>query len=186
MYGSFLDVGNGVLNRTGEGVHGNGLGGLCSLQSSLGSLHNAGALQCGDLHNLAAQLTTKLRRVDGVAVLLYHVHHVDSHHNRDTKLGELSGQVKVTLQVGAIDDVQDGVGALLDQVVAGNNFLHSVGGQGVDTGKVGDGNVAVLLQLAFLLFNGNTGPVTNELVCTGEGVEQGSFTAVRVARQGDG
>ena len=52
-----LDVGNGVLHGAGEGVHGNGLTALGRLNSRLCGLHDAGALQGGDLHDPAAQLS---------------------------------------------------------------------------------------------------------------------------------
>ena len=185
MDSSLLDVCNGMFNGAGEGVHRNSLGGLCSLNGSLSRLHNPVALQGRDLNNLAAQLTAQLLGVDAVAVLLYHVHHIDGNHHRNAKLCELGSQVKVTLQVGAIDDIQDGIGALIDQIITGYHFLHGVGGQGVDTGQVGNGHIAVLLELAFLLLNGNAGPVTYKLVGAGQRIKQRCLTAVRVARKGN-
>ena len=182
---SLLDVGDGVLHGAGEGVHGNGLGALGGGDGSLGGLHNAGALQGGDLHDLAAQLAGQLGHVDLVAVLLDDIHHVDGDDNGDTQLGQLRGQVQVTLQVRTIDDVQDGVGTLVDQVVTGHHFLQRVGGQGVNTGQVHDGHVVVLLQLAFLLLHRNAGPVAHELVRAGQRIEQRGFTGVRVARKGN-
>ena len=97
VYSRLLDVGNGVLNGTREGMHRHGLGILGSIDSGLGGLHDAGALQSGDLHNLAAQLTGQLAYVDLIAVLLDDIHHVDGDDHRDAKLGQLRGQVKVTL-----------------------------------------------------------------------------------------
>ena len=185
MYGGLLDVGDGVLHGAGEGVHGNGLGGLGGLHSGLGGLHNALALQGGDLHDLAAQLTAQLLHVDLVAVLADHVHHVDGDNHGDAQLGQLGGQVQVTLQVRTVDDVQDGVGALGDQVVTGDHFLQGVGGQGVDTGQVHDGHVIVLLQLALFLLHRNAGPVAHELVGAGQRVEQGGLARVGVTCQRD-
>ena len=178
-----LDVGNGVLHRAGEGVHGNSLGAGRGLDGSLGSFLNAGAPQSGDLHNLTAQLTAQLGHIDLVACLLDQIHHVDGHHNGDAQLGQLGGQVQVPLQVGAVDDVQDGIGALADQIVTGHHFLQSVGGQGVNAGQVGDDHIIVLFQLAFLFLNGNTGPVADELVGTGQGIEQRGLATVGVACQ---
>ena len=43
----------------------------------------------------------------------------------------------------------------------------------------------MLLQTAFLLLHRDAGPVTHELVGAGQCVEQGSLTAVGVARQRD-
>ena len=77
----------------------------------------------------------------------------------DAQLDELSGQVQVALDVGTINDVQDGIGLLLDQVSTGDDFFQSVRRQGVDTGQVLDDDILLALQLAFLLFDGNAGPV---------------------------
>ena len=185
MYGGLLDVGDGVLHGAGEGVHGDGLGGLGGLHSGLGGLHNALALQGGDLHDPAAQLAAQLVHVDLVAVLADHVHHVDGDDNGDAQLGQLGGQVQVTLQVRTVDDVQDGVGALGDEVITGDHFLQGVGGQGVDTGQVHDGHVIVLLQLALFLLHRNAGPVAHELVGAGQRVEQGGLARVGVTCQRD-
>ena len=185
MYGGLLDVGNGMLHGAGEGVHGDGLAVLGSLHGGLGGLHDTGTLQGGDLHHLAAQLTGQLLGVDLVAVLADHIHHVDGDDHGDAQLGKLGGQVEVTLQIGAVDDVEDGVGPLTDQVVTGHHFLQRVGRQGVDAGQVHDDHILVLLQLAFLLLHGNTGPVTNKLVRARQRIEQRGLTAVRVARQGN-
>ena len=103
--------------------------------------------------------------------------------NGDAEFDQLGGQVEVTLDVGAVDDVQDGVGLLIDEVAAGNDLLQRVGRQRVDTGQVLDHDVVVTLELALLLLNGNAGPVADILVRTGQAVEQGGFTAVRVACQ---
>ena len=104
---------------------------------------------------------------------------------RDAELSELGGEIQVTLEVRAVDDVQDRVGTLGDEVVTGDDFLQRVGGQGVNTGKVHDDHVIVLLELTFLLFHGDAGPVTDELVRTGQRVEQRRLTAVGVAREGN-
>ena len=167
-------------------MHGDGLGlALGGLHGGLGGVHHAVALQSGDLHDLAAQLAGQLLDVDLVAVLADHVHHVHGDDHGNAQLRQLGGQIQVALQVGAVDDVQDGVGAFADQVIPGHHLLQGVGGQGVDAGQVHDDHVIVLLQLALLLLHGDAGPVAHELVGAGEGVEQGGFAAVRVARQGN-
>ena len=179
-----LNMGDGMLNAAGKDVR--QLACLALLgggNGQLGSLLAALVLQGGDFDGLAAQLVGQLLQVDLVAVLADEVDHVDSHDNGDAELDQLGGQVEVTLDVGAVDDVQDGVGLLIDEVAAGNDLLQRVGRQRVDTGQVLDHDVVVPLELAFLLLNGNAGPVADILVRTGQAVEQGGFTAVRVACQ---
>ena len=76
-------------------------------------------------------------------------------------------------------------GRSVDQIVTGNDFFQSVRGKGIDAGKVHDDDILVLLEAAFLLFNGNAGPVADELVGAGQRVEQRGFAAVRVACKGN-
>ena len=175
---------NGVLHTAGKDVwQFTCLLLLGSGNRSLGSSLGALALQCADLNCLAAQLAAQLLQVDLIAVLADQIDHVDRHNNGDAQLDQLSGQVEVALNVGAIDDVQDGIGLLLDQVSTGDDLLQRVGRQGVDTGQVLDDDIFIALQLAFLLFHGNAGPVANVLVGAGQVIEQGSLAAVRVTGQ---
>ena len=179
-----LNVGDGMLNAAGKDVRQlTGLALLGGGDGHLSGLLAALVLQGGDLDGLAAQLLGQLVQVDLVAVLADQVDHVDCHDNGDAQLDQLGGQIEVALDVGAIDDIQDGVGLLVDQVAAGDDLFQRVGRQRVDTGQVLDHDVVVALQLAFLLLNGNAGPVADILVRTGQAVEQGGFTAVRVACQ---
>ena len=184
VQGGFLDVRDGVLDGAGEGVHRNGLGAaLRGFHGRFRRFHNAVALQSGDLDDLAAQLAGKLRAVDLVAVLAHTVHHVHGDDHRDAQLGQLRGEVQVALEVRAVDDVQDGVRTLGDQVITGNNFFQRVRRQAVNTGKVHDDDVVMLLELAFLFLDRDARPVAYELVGAGQRVEQRRFAAVRVACQ---
>ena len=185
MQDSLFDVGDGVLDRAGEGVLRLGVRAGSGGNGSLSGFHDAGALQSGDLNDRAAQLAGEFLDVDLVAVLLDNVHHVDGHDHRDAELGQLRGEVEVPLQVGAVDNVQNRIGPLRDQVVPGDDLFECVGGQRINTGKVHDDDVVMLLQLAFLLFDRDAGPVADELVRAGQRIEQRGFTAVRVARKGN-
>lgn len=77
---------------------------------------------------------------------------------------QLSGEVKVTLQVSTVNNIEDSVGALGDEVVSCNYFFKGVRGKRVDTGKVSDNNVLMTLEFSLFLFNCYAGPVTYELV----------------------
>ena len=144
---------------------------------------NAGALQSGNLNDLAAERLAQCVGVDLVAVLIYDIHHVDRNNDRNTELNELGGQVEVALKVRTIDNIKDGFRSLLNEVVTCNNFFQRVRRKGVDTRQVRDHNVVVLLQLAFLLFHGDARPVADELVGTSQGVKEGRFAGVGVAGQ---
>ena len=185
VHGSLFDVGNGVLDRAGELVHRDGLAALRGFDGGLGGFLDAVALQRGDLHDRAAELTGQLRNVDLVAILADDVHHVHRQHHGDAELGELRGEVKVTLKVRAVDDVQNGIGARADEVISRYDFLQRVGGQRINARKVGDDDTVMTFELAFLLLDRDARPVADELVGAGQSVEQGGFAAVRVARKGD-
>ena len=184
MQHRFFNMRNGMLHTAAElvlGDHGSTL--LCYLDGSLSRFLDAGTLQCGDLHYLAAQLLGKLLCIDLIPVLPDNVHHIDGCHHRDTQLYQLGGQIQVPLQVGAVDDVQNRIRPLLDQIIPGYHFLQGVGGQGVNTRQVCDGHIAVTLQLTLLLFNRYAGPVTHKLVGSGQRIKQGGFACVRISRK---
>ena len=105
VYCSLLDMGKGVLDRSRKSVHGNRLPVLRRIDCSLRSFHDAAAFQGRNLDNLAAQSLRQLRRINLIAVFLHHVHHVDGNDNRDAKLGKLCGQVQVSLQIRAVDNI---------------------------------------------------------------------------------
>ena len=185
MEGGFLDVREGVFHRAGEFVGRDGLPVLCRVHRRLRRLVDARALQRGDRHDGTSDLTGELLHVDLVTVLRHDVHHVDRADDRDAELRELRGQIEVSLEVRAVDDIEDGVRLLADQIVPRDDLFEGVGGQGINARQVGDGHAVVFFELAFLLFHRDARPVPHELVRAGEGVEQGRFAAVRVARKRD-
>ena len=181
VHGRLFDVGDRVLDRAGERVHRHGLGGLGGLDGGLCRGHDAVTLQGRDLHDLAAELLRQLADVDLVAALAHDVHHVHGHDHRDAQLGQLRGQVQVALEVRAVHDVEDGVRALVDQIVAGDDLFERVRAERVDAGKVHDDNVVMLFQAAFLFLDRDARPVAHKLIGAGQRIEQRCLAAVRVA-----
>ena len=185
VHDRFFDMRKRMFNRTGERMLRNGFRALRRFNRLFGGFRDADSLQCGDLDDPTADLLGKALRVDLITVLFHDVHHVDGDDHRDAELNKLRRQIQVALKVRSVDDVQDCVRAFVDQIVSCNNFLQRVRRKRIDTGKVRDDHVAVILQLAFLLFHGDTRPVAHKLVGAGQRVEQGCFAAVRVAREGN-
>ena len=120
-----------------------------------------------------------------VAVFPDDVHHVDGHDDRNAKLGELCGEVEISLQIRAVNDVEDGVRALADQIISRHDLLERVRRQRIDAGQVHDDDIIMLFEPALLFFDRDARPVADELVGAGQSVEQGGFAAVRVARKGN-
>ena len=142
-----------------------------------------GSLQGGDLDHLAAQLLAQLLNVDLIAVLFHHIHHVHGHQNRDAQLHQLGGQVKVTLDIRSVHDIQDRVRPFRNQVVSGHNLFQRVGRQGINSRKVHDYNIPAALQLTFLLLHRYARPVSHKLIGTGQRIEQCCFSAVWISCQ---
>ena len=136
-------------------------------------------------HRLTAQLLAELVQVDLVAVFAHQIDHVDRHHDRDAQFDKLGGQVEVALNVGAVDDIQDGVRLFRDQIFPGDHLFQRIGRERINARKVLDHHVLVAFQPAFLLFHRNAGPVADILAGPGQRVKQGGFAAVRVAGQSD-
>ncbi len=150
---------------------------LCCLDELLGALALDG---CG-LYDRNAELLGELLDVDHVAALLDNIHHVQRDNDRNAHFKQLGGQVQVTLDVGRIDEVHDGVRLLVYEVVACYDLLERVRRQRVNTRQVSDGDFLVGLELAFLLLDRNARPVTDVLRRTGQIVKHGRLAAVRVA-----
>ncbi len=180
VHNGLFNVSDRMLNRTGECVLGNGFAAPGCFDCRLGSFHDALALQRRNLGHGAAKLAGQLLDVDAVAGLAHHVHHVHRDHHGDAELGELGGEVKVALKVGAVDYIQYCVGALLDQVITRHDLFQRVRGERVDTGKIHDDDVVMLFQLAFLFLHGDARPVADELVGAGQRIEQRGLAAVGV------
>ena len=167
MQTSFFNMCDGMLHAAAELVLGNhGDLAFRSLHGFLCSFVNAGALQCGNFHDLTAQFLCQLVNADLVAVLPNDVHHVDRDNYRNAQFYQLCGQIQVAFQIGAVDDVQDCIRTLLNQIISGNDFFQCVRGKRIDTRQVCDDNIFVPFQLTLFLFHGNTRPVTDELVRT--------------------
>ncbi len=181
-----LDVRNGMLNAALEHMGRLTVAALGSQCGSIfSSLDTAFALQCRGFNHFALECFAQLLHVDLVTVLAGDIDHVQCHDHGDAQLSQLGGQVQVTLDVGSVNNVQDGVRLLVYQIATSHHFFQRVRREAVDTGQVLDDHIPVALQLAFLLFYSNAGPVTNVLIRTRQGVEHGSFTTVRVACQGN-
>ena len=106
-------MGQSVLHAAGEPVGRSGGLFTRGIDGPLSGLHDAVALNGGDLHHLAAQGAGQLFGIQPVAVFADDIHHIHGRYHRNAQLHQLGGQVQVPLQVGAVDDVQNDVGPLL-------------------------------------------------------------------------
>ena len=122
--------------------------------------------------------------VDALAAGL--VHQVDADHHPGVQFQSLKDQIQIPFQTGGVTDHRHGIGAAEAEEVPGHLLLGGVGQKRVSTGEVHQ-NIALPLSLAVALGVGHrfARPVACMLVKAGEGVEEGGFSHIGVARQGD-
>ena len=163
-----------------------GVGGLGELDGLLQQVVHAFAAVADGEHHRHVQQFGQLRGVDFRAPAVGHVGHVEGEEHLAVEFPDLGRQIQAALEVGGVDDVDDDVRPLVQQKVAGDDFLDRKRGQAVSAGQVDDGQVVSIAgYVPFLLFNGDPGPVPDFLAGAGEVVEDGCFAGVGVAGQGD-
>ena len=137
VFNGFLDVCDGVLHAAGIHMRGVAHGSLlCHFDRLIDQLVAAVSLESTDRNDWTAQLFAQLRDVDAVSVFVHDVHHVQRDDGRNVQFQKLCGQVQVPLQVGGIDDVDDGIRSFAHQILPGYHFLHGVWGKGINSRKV--------------------------------------------------
>ena len=90
---------------------------LASLNCSLYQSVNVLVTKCRNLNNLNTKLLGKLLGINDVTGLLEQVNHVKTKNNRAASLKNLSCQIEISLQVGNIEKVNNGVWTLINEVV---------------------------------------------------------------------
>ena len=158
----------------------------CRLDGLFRHGHAALALQSAHFHHGAAKFGAQLRKVYSISVLAHKVNHIHRHHNRQAQLDKLRGEVKVSLDIGAVHNVDDGIRLLVHQIAAGHHFFQRVRAERVDAGQVLNDNVLMAFQPALFLFHGDARPVANILAGARQVVEQCRLAAVGVACKRNG
>ena len=100
--------------------------GLSSLNNCIGCFLDTCILQSRNLIYRTAAYFTQFLNVDVITILLDKVHHVDGHNNRNTKFHKLCCQIKVTLKVCTINDVEDRIRFLIQNIISCYNFLKCI------------------------------------------------------------
>ena len=144
-----------------------GLAGLGGLDGGLHERVGVGLAQGGDLNHGAAELLGEGVGIDLVAALLEEVEHVEAEDDRQAALEDLRGEVEVTLEVRRVDEVDDGLRAVLNQVVARDDLLGRVRRKRINAGKVGEGDGLVATPRGLLLLDRDAGPVADVAVRAG-------------------
>ena len=146
----------------------------------------ADALVAGSANGDNRHAQQALEQVDvyGATVGGHLVHHVERDDHGAIELHKLQRQVQIALDVGGVDDIDDGIGMLVKDKLAAHNLLARVRRQGVNAGQVGNARLGVVTDSAVLAVDRHAGKVTDVLVGARQLVEQRGLTAVLVAGEG--
>ena len=127
----------------------------------------------------------ELFHIEGVALRLELVIHIEGHHHAQVHIYDLGGKVEVPFDVGGIHNVDYHVGKLFYEVFAHIELLGAVCRQGVCAGQVHEHEVvAAVAEAALLGIDGDPAVVAHMLVAAGGDVEKGGLSAVGVADEG--
>ena len=122
--------------------------------------------------------------VHGAAVGRHLVHHVERDDHGAVELHKLQRQVQVTFDVGGVDDVDDGVGMLIQDKLAAYDLFARVRRQGVNAWQVGNARLGMVADGTVLAVDRHAGKVADVLVGARQLVKQRGLTAVLVAGEG--
>jgi len=154
------------------------------VQSVLHQLADALVAGSANGDNGHAQQALEQVDIDGAAVGRHLVHHVERNDHGTVELHELQRQIQVALDVGGVDDVDDGIGMLVEDELAADDLLACVRRQRIDAGQIGDARLGVIADGSVFAVDRHAGKVTDVLVGTRQLVEQRGLTAVLVAGEG--
>ena len=152
-----------------------------------GMIHQlADALVAGSANgdNRHAQQALEQVDVHGAAVGRHLVHHVERDDHGAIEFHKLQRQVQVAFNISSVDDVDDGVGMLLQDKLAAHNLFARVRRQGVNAGQVGNARLGMVADGAVFAVDRHAGKVTDVLVGARQLVEQRGLAAVLVAGEG--
>ena len=126
----------------------------------------ADALVAGSANGDNGHAQQALEQVDvyGAAIGGHLVHHVERDDHRTVKLHELQCQVQVALDVGGVNDVDDGVRTLVEDELTAHDLLACVRRQGVNAGQVGNARLGMVTDGAIFAVDRHAGKVTDVLV----------------------
>ena len=142
-------------------------GALAEPRHVQGMIHQlADTLVAGSANGNNGHAQQALEQVDvhGAAVGGYLVHHVERDDHRTVKLHELQCQVQVALDVGGVNDVDDGVRTLVEDELTAHDLLACVRRQGVNAGQVGNARLGMVTDGAIFAVDRHAGKVTDVLV----------------------
>ena len=146
-------------------------------------LRHALALRGADRHHRDTQTPAQLPHINGTAVGVHLVHHIQSQHHGHPQLQKLQRQVEVALNVGGVNDIDNAIGLFIENKIPGDNLLLGIGPQGVDTRQIHHRTALAVLDLAHFLIHRHAGEIAHMLIGAGKRIKEGGFAAILIANQ---
>ena len=140
-------------------------------------LFHALSLQRGNFHHIAAQLPGQFIHIYGIPGFFHNIHHVHCHDHRYAKLQNLGGEIKVSLNIGAVHNIDNGIRPFMNQIIPCHHLFRCVRRQGIDSRQIRDDHIfgtyvrVLLFQFPFLFFHRHSGPVAHELTGAGQSIK---------------
>ena len=161
------------------------IGLLIHLHHSLKKLLDTLTATADRRHDRHTEKITQLLDIQLITLRSKLVIHVQSHHHTKVHVDELGSQVKVSLKIGRVDDIDHHVRHVVDQIATHIKFLRTVGRKRICTRKVNDDEpIAAIFKCTLLGIHSHTAVVAHMLMTAGSNVEKRSLTAVRISHQG--
>ena len=136
-------------------------------------------------HYRHSEEIAQLLEVKHIALRLKFVIHIHSHHHAEIHIDQLRGEVKVSLKVGSIYDIDHDVRHILKEVLPHIEFFRAVCRERICAGEIHDHeSVSAIFECAFLGIHCHTAVVSYVLVLTGSHIEKGCLAAVRISDEG--
>ena len=146
-----------------------------------------GVLPCRREDDGASGHGFEFSAVDGDSFFLRFVGEIDTEDHVVREIADLHGENQAPLKTAGVADADDGIGVFADEKIPCGILFRRMAGERIDARQVGDGDgSAVRGKCTFGDADRFSGPVAGMLMQTGEGVEDGAFSDVRIPGEGGG
>ena len=161
---------------------------LRTFNQRVNSLPRAGA----DGNNRDSQFKRKALAIDFISIFFHLIHHIEGDDHGAFQFNQLNRQIEIALKVRSIHNVNNGIRALVDDVIPRNHLFHGIRGKRINAGKVYQRHLMAMrakgtiraggsgFNFAFLFLYGHAGPVAYIFLAAGHRIEERGFPAVRI------
>ena len=106
--------------------------------------------------------------VNGTVIVGDFIHHVERHDHGNMHFQKLHGQIQISLNVGGVYDIDDGLWFVPENKISRHDLLAGVRGHGIDAREIGNSGVGMAFDGPILAVHRNAGEIAHMLVGTGQ------------------